>query len=418
MGALFTVLAATFTLVGCEEGYSSAVQYTLRTDPLVIKVGPEFGPEQADPDRPNVLPLLSMKDLDNPANPMFPSRVTLRKSKDLRDPTLLPTADKNELKARLDELFGTPRSPKVADAHESLDLGSDVLARGSKLYRVHCLHCHGVTGDGRGVTARWINPHPRDFRQGLFKFESVDQTSGPMPPRREDLRRTLVTGIEGTAMPAFNLMPPRDIEDLVSYVIHLSLRGKLEFDVIANVFQVNGDQMDPVDPDVSMLEQMDGLYKVNMNLWVASQTKPIDVKPYPYPEGVESPEFKESVQRGWKLFLGDDSATGHPLAKGTNCVSCHYNYGRQAKFRWDSWGTLVRPNNLTNGVYRGGRRTIDLYYRIHSGINGSGMAHFGSLQGTEKTKTTDPAVVWDLVNFVRVLPYPQMREKLGVVIDQ
>src|SRR5262249_49568737 len=128
--------------------------------------------------------------------------------------------------------FGSPRNPKVKDAPSSLGLDSEKLAAGSKLYRVHCLHCHGVNGDGRGVTARWVNPHPRDFRQGLFKFQSVDQVAGTLPPRREDLKRTLLNGIEGTAMPAFNLLDSKDIDALVSYVMHLSIRGKVEYDTV------------------------------------------------------------------------------------------------------------------------------------------------------------------------------------------
>ena len=66
--------------------------------------------------------------------------------------------------------------------------------------------------------------------------------------------------------------------------------------------------------------------------------------------------------------------------------------------RWDAWGTLVRPNNLTNGIYRGGRRNVDLYYRIHSGINGAGMIAFGTFEAK------DPRLVWDLVNWWRSMP--------------
>ena len=95
-----------------------------------------------------------------------------------------------------------------------------------------------------------------------------------------------------------------------------------------------------------------------------------------------------------------------------SCVSCHFDFGRRANFRHDTWGTLVRPANLTAGAYRGGRRPMDIYFRIHSGINGAGMPRFGS-----KEKGLAPNQIWDVVNFVQVLPYPQMREKMGIKID-
>ena len=56
---------------------------------------------------------------------------------------------------------------------------------GSKHFRLHCLHCHGLTGDGRGPSGKWLNPHPRDYRQGLFKFQSVNQAAdGTIRPPR------------------------------------------------------------------------------------------------------------------------------------------------------------------------------------------------------------------------------------------
>src|SRR5207253_3229426 len=96
----------------------------------------------------------------------------------------------------------------------------------------HCLHCHGVTGNGRGPTARWVNPHPRDYRQGRFKFQSVDQAEERgtvLKPRREDLLQTLMEGLEGTAMPSFRVLSQKDLNALVSYVIHLSIRGEAEY---------------------------------------------------------------------------------------------------------------------------------------------------------------------------------------------
>ena len=39
----------------------------------------------------------------------------------------------------------------------------------------------------------------------------------------------------------------------------------------------------------------------------------------------------------------------------------------------DDWGNPLRPANLNRGVYKGGRRPIDIYWRIAKGINGAQM---------------------------------------------
>jgi mono/diheme cytochrome c family protein len=404
--ALAVIVVGCLSLVGCDDAYSSLIQYALRTDPLAVASGDKFGEERYEPDSPGQLPLYALKDINLPSNPMYPMRNKLVPTA-LLDPTTVAAKPRAIIKKQLDAWFGTPRNPKAVDAPTSLKLSEETLAEGSKLFRVHCLHCHGVPGDGHGVTAKWVVPHPRDFRQMLFKFQSVDQGTEDLPPRREDLQRTLTHGVEATAMPAFNLLPPESIDKLISYVIHLSVRGKVEYDTFRNLFVYEANKpadLNDIDEDDipdKMLVFRGNAYKA----WEKAQKKPIVPKPYPFDESNEE-KMKESVQRGYVLFTGD--AAKNPLAKEVNCVACHKNFGREATFRWDSWGTLVRPNNLTDGIYRGGRRMNDLYDRIHSGINGSGMLRFGQLE------QKSPTVVWDLVNFVRILPYPAMRERYGI----
>ncbi len=105
-------------------------------------------------------------------------------------PNKSPPRIGKRLDSALNALFGSPANPKVElnDSElkqqiseleldvKTLKDGSkvDTLKEGSKHYRRHCMHCHGVTGDGRGPTGPWVNPHPRDYRQGLFKFISSD----------------------------------------------------------------------------------------------------------------------------------------------------------------------------------------------------------------------------------------------------
>src|SRR5690606_15807299 len=105
-----------------------------------------------------------------------------------------------------------------------------VLAEGRTLYGRHCLHCHGAGGAGDGPTAKYLQPKPRDFRLGRYKFTS---TGSPVKARRDDLRTTLEQGVPGTSMPAFRLLSGREIDVLVEYIRWLSMRGEYEYQLAA-----------------------------------------------------------------------------------------------------------------------------------------------------------------------------------------
>jgi mono/diheme cytochrome c family protein len=383
---------------GCSDRYPENLRYGLRTDVLVIKVPSDMVLNHLDPPGDLRDWLNSLKKPDTGA-------VVL-------DPAKLDVGQKRELDEALDSLFGKPAAPKVDVAKllealddederagvektfQSLRLDDQTLADGAQLYRRHCLQCHGVSGNGQGVTAPWVNPHPRDYRLGKFKFTSSGQSAGVRKPRREDLVRTISQGLEGTAMPAFGnfaisgasnslsgVLPPDDINKLVSYVIHLSLRGQVEFQIMQEWLQ--GGDLDGKSAADAAKERLQAL----AGQWADAEKKVIKPGPARQYSGAE---MQQSIDRGYKLFITEKA----------QCVSCHADFGRQNNFKFDDWGTLDRPMDLTSGIYRGGRRPIDLYWRIHSGIGGTGMAAFGD--------SLKPDQLWDLVNFVRALPYPKM----------
>ncbi len=94
------------------------------------------------------------------------------------------------------------------------------------LYQLHlCNTCHGITGEGRGLAAALLDPYPRDYRKGLFKFKSTPRGE---KPTRADLARVIKHGIAGTAMKPLEKASDEDIEVLVDYVIYLSMRGEVE----------------------------------------------------------------------------------------------------------------------------------------------------------------------------------------------
>jgi mono/diheme cytochrome c family protein len=408
-------------LSGCDStGYSPDLRYPPRTDPFYPNESALPGDELVFPDRPGQLPVLSMAQALQPDNPLF----VAANGKKLLDPRDLKPELRASLDADLAKMFGTPARPTVTNItaennapevvrqlQETLKLDDDTLAKGSQYYRIQCLHCHGLPGDGRGPTSFWVNPHPRDYRQGVFKFIS-SKPGGQVKPRREDLLRTVRHGIDGSSMPAFGLLPSDEVEAIVSYVIHLSLRGEIEVSYIKDILSAGETEYSPEFRLVAF-----------GRFWLdAQKSDSLMVPPdYPYdkidpPTNAKDKEaIAAAVRRGQEFF--NDTGKG-------GCVSCHTDYGRKAKFRYDQWGTLVRPADLTAGVYRGGRRPIDLYWRVEGGIPGSGMAAFGETlaQEAEKYKKTGGKEgkvqsPWDVVKFLEILPYPQMRAEYGIQID-
>ena len=381
--AVAPVLIGLALLSGCDaDNYPTDLQYDIRTDPLVAEE--LTSPPNLRMDKPGELLTLVYQVPESEKNKIL-------------DPAKLPAGQRRDLDKLLDELFGTPHEPKLKgiddeaqEAVNALGLTNASLTEGSHVYRRYCLHCHGLTGNGRGPTAPWVNPHPRDYRQGVFKFTSSSQPDKVRKPRREDLLRTLREGIEGTSMPSFGLLPENELNAVIAYVMHLSIRGQLEYNLIKDLLKQDVDEGGLRDRAKDWQVAIAGYWKDAESKLIVPET--------PFP--VSAVDRDTSVANGYKLFYEDRARTG--------CWKCHVDFGRQVPFFYDVWGTIVRPANFTEGVYRGGRRPIDLYWRIHSGINGASMpGSSNSLNSKE---------IWDLVNFLEVLPYPKMREKYGIEI--
>lgn len=285
-----------------------------------------------------------------------------------------------------------------------LKLDDAALARGSVVYRRWCLQCHGPSGAGEASQAVVGGPPPRDYRQGAFKFV----TAFPPPalkkkglgaagkPRREDLVRTVRNGIEGTIMPAFSSLTPQEVEDVVSYVIHLSVRGEVELACMAKMIKPGEE-----DPIYTVGGEIDWLF-VQSELWVLvnwdlAARHPIPIPPEPF---TTEEERVKSAVRGFKLYNSAEFG----------CASCHASYGRVPQLKWDAWGSVVQPRNFVLGVYRGGRRGEDLYARIYGGINPSGMTAFHDRVAATAPGT--PNKIWDIVHFLQALSNPADRKRI------
>jgi len=349
------VAALAVVLSGCDSkpGYPATLEYPSRTDRLVLRV-----------------PTVQPAGLGEPGKLDAELAALDSLGGQTADPGMALAGHRRAIDLFLIEAFGPPASPIVkADRAESLGLTPDRLAEGSRLFRRHCLQCHGLTGDGRGPTGQWIYPHPRDFRRGAFKFVS---TGDGGKPRRTDLARTVREGLKGTGMPAFGLLPESDRDLLVNYVMFLSLRGQTEFFALRSVL---------VDDETQPEELAKERFPLILTEWLKA-----DALPSP---AAAAASDDAAVKRGYELFTAKST---------TDCMTCHEDFGRKATYRFDVWGTVVRPAELTAGEFKGSDRPEELFHRIRGGIQPVGMPAHPSL--------TD-AQVWDLVWFVRALPFPR-----------
>ena len=319
----------------------------------------------------------------------------------------LPKAHQEAVRAALEQCFGTAVSPRwllprsddqgQAFLNESgkpvwdqVYVAPERLRRGQQVYQQYCAGCHGVTGDGAGPAAAYLNPRPRDYRLGVFKFTSTPYGS---KPRRSDLERIVRYGAKGTSMPAFRWLADADRDALIDYVLLLTRRGELERALIEEVKQYSEeDQLEPaVVADLAL--------SIEQQWHNAAEQRVVPVTPRP-------PYSAESRLRGYQAFVARD------------CIKCHGRDGRghtQENVGKDAWGNTVHAADLTSGFLHGGRRPVDIYRRIYAGINGTPMPAFATALAEE------PEVIWDMVHFVLGLatgePIPELPQSQTSATD-
>lgn len=341
-----------------------------------------------------------------------------------RLPTVLPEDDPaNEVltQANLD----------LASGPVAGRLDSDVAhARG--LYRAHCAHCHGISGDGAGPTARDLNPYPRDFRLGKFKFKSTPLRSMPTD---DGMLQLLVRGIPGSSMPSFRGLPSTDLEALVDYVKYLTMRGQYErylmaelsnleageplIDLAAAAIEDEEDRAKEKYLDAMFELVGEGLVEDVVERWVDTDDSLTEIPAAPAELLMGHPDHHALVDQGRELFY-----------KAGNCAQCHGESaaGNGQTETFDDWtsewiktpgvdpfvpetyadftaaGALpprpILPRNLNLGQFRGGGRADDLYLRIANGIEGTPMPAAATLNSRQ---------IWALVAFVKALPFSGAR---------
>ncbi len=217
-----------------------------------------------------------------------------------------------------------------------------LFMQGDFLFQKHCSACHGKSGRGDGQMGRDVEPQPRDFREGVFKFRST-----PMGflPTDEDLLRTIRRGIAGTAMPSFPAFRDAEKTALLAYIKGFSQRWK--------------------DP--------------------ALAGKPVGIPPPPV-------WMKDEEQAQPHVMSGKAVYTVH-------CATCHGAEGRgdspAAEGLKDAWDKPISPANLAIPGLRSGPEPEDVFRTVATGMDGTPMVGHLDTLGPEK--------IWDLVAFIRSL---------------
>ena len=218
----------------------------------------------------------------------------------------------------------------------------DLLLRGKQVYERRCVGCHGVKGDGNGASARFMNPKPRDFTTGTFKFRSTTGGANSLPSD-EDLFITLSHGLWGTAMPPWYEISAQERLAVIQYIKTFSERWKTERPAAA--IQI------PEEPAVTL----------------------------------------DSIARGKQQFE-------------TVCAACHgiggLGDGVPPGTFSDVWGNPLNPANFTlpagaHGGVKLGHDGPHIFRTIAAGVGGTPMPAFAD--------SFTPAQTWDIVHYVQSL---------------
>ncbi len=304
----------------------------------------------------------------------------------------------NEAANRLDEERRAveQRMAELRAYVKELRLDSATLKEGRARFRNYCINCHGQTGAGNGVAARWQSTLPRDYRQGIFKFISTDpKVDGKRKPSRGDLHHTIFFGTdEASPMPQFSgVFTDAQLQQVISYVIHLSMVGETEYELLKKALDPHGAAVSAAELRQALIEQQARI----ASLWVVSGRTPVALDPDPY---ATDEQKLDAAVRGHDLFINPS----------VGCMACHPRYGRQALYWFDSWASIVRTRDLTEPEFCGGNKPEMLYARIYVGIPGSNMPAYSQLRPTSDERAKGINKIWELVHFMRFVSNSSERE--------
>lgn len=236
---------------------------------------------------------------------------------------------------------------ELCQAAEPPKLDFSRYMEGKYLFERNCIVCHGPRGDGNGEMAPTLNPRPRSFREGMFKFRTTPFGSLPTD---DDLRHTIKHGLTGTAMGMFSQFSDDDVMNVIEYVKSFSRRWRKA--------ENYAEPMTFPEPPA----------------WLE------DTKP-----------SAAHAEKGKALFITNCSACHGPAADGK---------GPAVAALKDVWGFPGKPSDLRQPHLRCGDRPQDIYRVLATGLNGTPMVSFET--------TLTPEQRWDIIAYLFTLKLPDV----------
>jgi mono/diheme cytochrome c family protein len=101
-----------------------------------------------------------------------------------------------------------PGAANVVDLRPLLKPTPHLLEEGKEVFAANCAPCHGIDGYGNGPRAAGLNPPPRNYHTGVFRYGTSVLT----------MYHTVTNGSPGTSMPSFVALSPQDRMAVIHYI--------------------------------------------------------------------------------------------------------------------------------------------------------------------------------------------------------
>ena len=235
----------------------------------------------------------------------------------------------------------------IGKAADPVPLDFTRYMEGKYIFERNCVVCHGPRGDGAGEMAPSLNPRPRSFREGMFKFRT---TPFGALTTEDDLRHTIQNGLSGTAMGMFSQLTDSDISSVIEYVKSFSRRWR-KAENYAEPLQF------PEPP-----------------AWLADPHQSV-----------------AHAKTGAVLFATHCSACHGPAADGK---------GPAIAALKDIWNQPARASDQRQPHLRCGDRPKDIFRVLSTGLNGTPMVSFDPvLSGDQR---------WDIIAWIMTQKLPDV----------